>query len=430
MSIDDVGDDDWGVYQRPNSKFYWMRLRKPDGSGWIRESTKETSLNKAQRVALRAAIRLEERARLGMPTTSVSFAHAAEDYIAVLSEPRLSPKRGKSERYINNEISCLRRYPIAFFADKPIDEIDQNAIHDYMHWRLSYWASPENQNEKQTVTINGKPVTRKTRKGKDLQSGEMSWLREVFAHSVSRGWTSKSRIPDLSAQIRKPNPRPGIDVDLIMSIVNGDDGTAFIGKPRKDIDRVIRRKLMALIKVLLETGMRYGEAMSLRWCDVETDTIGSQFIKFNIRESKTTCRVVVGPAHLLADAIYPMQSMKEYFADPNRPLFSVIDGENIRMPDYGKVFAGLMKSVKERGIDPNTGRRFTLYSMRHAYISDRVRNGARVDIIAKATGTSPAMVKTFYDHSLPIHHTDELLKGVNERHKRQLAEAVRANKRK
>ena len=45
------------------------------------------------------------------------------------------------------------------------------------------------------------------------------------------------------------------------------------------------------------------------------------------------------------------------------------------------------------------GKRYALYDLRHTWITNRVKNGMDVHMIAKLAGTSIAMIERYYDHS-------------------------------
>ena len=89
---------------------------------------------------------------------------------------------------------------------------------------------------------------------------------------------------------------------------------------------------------------------------------------------------------------------------PSAPLFPI--------KDFKRSFRNLLKATNlEYDAD---GRRRTIYSLRHFYITFLIENGVTTAMIAANTLTSEAMINKYYNHLKPKMVADQLsMKGID-----------------
>ncbi len=186
-------------------------------------------------------------------------------------------------------------------------------------------------------------------------------------------------------------------------------------------NRAVRRDRMMLrdyVLILGNTGIRVGEARTLKWRDV-TEVGGSIDTPANIVLSvsgKTGKREVVAQSAevkkyfkrirdlRLAELTTPDTPKPQL--DPNGFIFCHKDGSAIG--SFKKSFAALIKSAK---VESNShGELRTIYSLRHTYATFRLQHGVHQYSLAKNMGTSVAMLEQYYGHTSNIASAEELTK--------------------
>jgi len=185
----------------------------------------------------------------------------------------------------------------------------------------------------------------------------------------------------------------------------------------------VRRDRMMLrdyVLILANTGIRVGEARTLKWRDV-TEVGGGKGVPANIVltvSGKTGKREVVARSadvkkyfkriHDLRVEELTVEGKPKPKIDPNSLVFCHKDGSEIG--SFKKSFAALMKKAKvERD---SHGDLRSLYSLRHTYATFCLQHGVQVYTLAKNMGTSVAMIEQYYGHTTNIASAAELTKRV------------------
>ena len=188
-------------------------------------------------------------------------------------------------------------------------------------------------------------------------------------------------------------------------------------------NRAVRRDRMMLrdyILILSNTGIRIGEARTLKWRDV-TEVGGSAGVPGTIVvtvSGKTGKREVVARSadvkkyfkriHELRIEELTVEGKPKPKLDPNSLVFCHKDGEPVGT--FKKSFLALLKLANvERDTHGNLR---TLYSLRHTYATFCLQHGVQVYTLAKNMGTSVAMIEQYYGHTTNIQSADELTKRV------------------
>jgi hypothetical protein len=92
--------------------------------------------------------------------------------------------------------------------------------------------------------------------------------------------------------------------------------------------------------------------------------------------------------------------------DDDSYIFCDQDGNTIK--DFREGFNSV---IREAGVETDRdGNKYTIYSLRHFYITMRLRfgKGLRIHSLAKNCGTSVAMIEQFYSDAISTDFKDEL----------------------
>jgi integrase len=188
----------------------------------------------------------------------------------------------------------------------------------------------------------------------------------------------------------------------------------FVKSP---IGKVVRDRTMLInyVLILANTGIRVGEARTLKWRDLS-----------QIPQAKNSnlppdialfVRGKTGPRQVVARTpdvkIYFKRILELREAELGRKpanddyVFCNRDGTPIG--SFKKSFESLMKAA---GVETDShGNKRTIYSLRHTYATFRLNEGVHQFVLAKNMGTSVAMLEKHYGHTSNIASAAELTKG-------------------
>lgn len=188
-------------------------------------------------------------------------------------------------------------------------------------------------------------------------------------------------------------------------------------------NRAVRRDRMMLrdyVLILANTGIRVGEARTLKWRDV-TEIGGGEGMPANIVltvSGKTGKREVVARSadvktyfkriHDLRIAELTDDQKPTPKLDPESLIFCHKDGSEIA--SFKKSFSALIKAAKVERDSHGDVR--TIYSIRHTYATFCLQHGVHQFTLARNMGTSVAMLEQYYGHTSNIAAATELTKRV------------------
>ena len=188
-------------------------------------------------------------------------------------------------------------------------------------------------------------------------------------------------------------------------------------------NKAVRRDRMMLrdyVLILANTGIRVGEARTLKWRDV-TEIGGDKGMPANIVltvSGKTGKREVVARSadvktyfkriHDLRIAELTEEDKPKPKIAPDSLIFCHKDGSEIA--SFKKSFSALIKAAKVEKDSHGDVR--TLYSLRHTYATFCLQHGVHQFTLARNMGTSVAMLEQYYGHTSNIAAATELTKRV------------------
>ncbi|KKO45442.1 integrase [Arsukibacterium ikkense] len=150
--------------------------------------------------------------------------------------------------------------------------------------------------------------------------------------------------------------------------------------------------LSLFIKLLHLTGLRYGELQHIRFQDVKPQKIGGvDAYILQITKSKTVMRDVI----ISEDAYRTIQFVKI------QKNIRALDTDHVfsREPGVFPDFTNILKEDRNRYKDrykANNVDDITLYQLRHTFITEKIKEGKTLFLIAQHCGTSVQMIEDYY----------------------------------
>ena len=170
-------------------------------------------------------------------------------------------------------------------------------------------------------------------------------------------------------------------------------------------------RMFPIIFLALATGLRRGEVLGLRWCDVDLEgrrlTVAQSLeqtvaggLKFKAPKTKRSSRTIALSLALVEELqTYRARQATERLAlgmgrDPAGLVFTSIDGAPLRPDGVTWRFA---KLVDQAGV-----RRISFHGLRHTHATDLLRAGVHPKIASERLGhSSVATTLDIYSHALP-----------------------------
>jgi len=194
----------------------------------------------------------------------------------------------------------------------------------------------------------------------------------------------------------------------------------FLDKGKHKNDKRIRRHRMMLRAYILfmsNTGLRVGEARHLRWSDISerTNKLGKRVVVVRVSEEQSKVRKnrsAYGNVVGRYTALRALERWKDYLASTGEEWS---EERNIFCDSSGKVVRdfreGFNSVIREANVEfDDNGNKYTIYSLRHTYITFRLQFGKNLSIhsLARNCRTSVSMIEQFYSDAVSEDFVDEL----------------------
>ncbi len=365
QTIDLRGDGRILLYPRGAKGTYQARIKVPNSTGFVIKTTKTNRLHEATAFAVSLYDELYHHVKQGGALKS------SPTYKAVYEEWILYEKR----RGITDTVN---RYSVPFFAKDPIDRINEARLTDFWLHRRSTFL--------------------KRRASNNTLLRECTYMNGLFRYAKAKGYITF--IPELNPlEIAPEKTRRPTFTEREWRIITRHMREWLKLLTSKTVHHNpvhIRDRVIAInyFLILANTGIRVGEARTLRWRDVRTSKDGFTII---VVKGKTGEREVVAQK---GTATY-FDRIKQYTGNQDL-VFCHPDGEPIG--SLKKAFASLLESAKV----PKGAR--TIYSLRHLYATFRLQHGTNPYLLAKNMGTSVEMIEKHYGHIINSDMAEQITK--------------------
>lgn len=366
------------LYQRDDVKdaLWQCRIKIKGHSGYVRRSTGELEFERAKEAALLILGELKQRVTQSLPLKRKTFSDVAASFLRD-AETRWKEGRNSEGRYVLIK-GTVNRYLMPYFGKRDITLIQKKDLMAYRAWRQEYWVTGPGFEE---TGRKKKPPTQATLKQ------EWTVLRGVFLHGVDLGVVPQNMLPFLKHEKSSVNKRPAFTQEeyekLRLFLMHWPFKT---NNPRVRQDRTLLR---FYVMIMVNSGMRVGEARPLKWRDVGSySNDHGTWVTCTVK-GKTGERLVVCQPGV--ERYLEILRKRDYKTEPDDLVFCHEDGEPIEN------WTGFYTMLRAAGIEHDTnGNRHTLYSLRHTYATFRLQNGTNVYWLKKNMGTSVAMIERHY----------------------------------
>jgi integrase len=398
------------LYKRARSSRWQARIKRTDGE-WLAVSCRTDDFEAARKAAIERQRQMRDAQSKGLVDVSRRFVDVARLTIKHL-EAEIDAGVGK---VVNRDYKqVINRYLIPALGKYQINRIDHKALVELDAFRNTLLKRQPNRS-----TLNTHNAA----------------LRRVFKTAIDRGFILPLQVPQLINRGKPPRSRPYFDPEDYRRVSR--NLREFAGTGHKKVARHLRDLLWDYALILANTGMRTGvEALELKWNQIKrTKEIDLKSVKreqidvlkFSVvgkkRARTLICRDIDGsvstPLRRIQSRFPALASLsdKELFK-VDQYVFRTVDGSrpnHARLVRAFKVFLTKVNLLKDK-----EGQVRTLYSLRHTYATNQLRNGVSWDDLAIQMGTSRAMLERHYS-KFKVEDRAADFSGLSEKRKKDAA---------
>lgn len=350
---------------------------------WLRNTTKQTDLEKAKKTATDMYLRAKYREEEGLPIVSKRF-----DAVARIVKQKLQAAIDANEAKVvfNDYITAIDKYLIPFFGSYNVASIDYKLIKKFAEWR-------------------DKKLGRVT-KASTINTHN-SVLNRIFEEGVANGYLNKTQIPLLQNKGVKAERRPNFTLDEYRKLVRFMRKwvSDVKGKRNKVID--MRFLLRDYVLILANTGMRHGtESYGVKWKDLSWHVDnGRRMLMINVKgkvgqrelAARYNCRRYFERIYQRTIDLQQYKSLDELIEKGvDEYVFRLADGT--KTENLAHAFTRLLKEA-DLLVDRQTNTNRSLYSLRHTYATFALLY-EKIDVfdLEVQMGTSVQMIRKHYAH--------------------------------
>ena len=354
---------------------YYARIRTLGSGKYIWRSLKTTNEQTAVDLGRRLLFQIEQRAEQGLPPKSKLFAAVIDDYIRYRERDH---RHGKTSAGMLRQIIRVSKFWREYAGELAVEAIDDKVMREFIPWRRDYYAKFKKLPKNAKLHPTDKTLQWDMMIGKAI----IRW-----AHEQGSSW--KARLLTVTFTPKKKRVRPAFELSEYRRLWR--TLCRRIKAARDERTRTSRELLRHYVLVLANSGIRPGEAHKLRVRDVHPfmDEKGRNNYRFVVR-GKTGERDVI--VRSVAAKRLDKYLTKRRAEDPAGLLFAMPDGSKII-----SLIDQLNAALKEAGIERSSfGEKYSVYSLRHFYAVNALRNGVGVFEVARNMGTSVQMIQEYY----------------------------------
>lgn len=359
------------------------------GSGkYIWRSLKTDRLEIAKPAALKLLHEIEFKQDRGLPIFDRTFGDVIDEYVALRQQQHdRNGDRPKELNYTSTamlrQIKRVSKFWRAYAGDKPVTSIDDTMLKDYVDWRRDYYAY-----------VKILPKNAKRHPTDKTLLWESTLGRTLLKFATERGYRANMPMPLYRFKLRNHRVRPAFSSAEINIILNRIE--QWIDEAKNDVWRYTRILLRNYVQILINSGMRVGEANNLKRRDVTVFRDENQRLNYRfIVRGKTGEREVVLRSHAVKYVDLALEHAVN--KEPDSWLFCMRNGQKIKtlIDQFDVVLQSAGMGCDAKGF------KFTLYSLRHSYAVDAIRRGIPIYEISRNMGTSLEVLQKYYaNHAL------------------------------
>ena len=374
---------------RPKQK--WLcRLKVPNGTGYLYRGTGTSDPYEARKFADKIYDELRLKVMIGEAVTNKNFEKLLSEFESNY------PAEAPSEKRVTDILQFLRNYASPYFAKNKLTELTEAEVTKLFDWRRANFKKKKPANttilaEMSNFKVFADWCYRRGYFKKRVEFERPSLIESPRCHFTEKDWAILTR--------------------FLREWVKGAKGKS--GPIYRD-----RLMLTNYVLILANTGVRVGEARTLKWSDI--DTFVGDDEKENIVlevKGKTGAREVVARTPVVKDYFQRIWDLrlKELGTKPSMGEFVFCHKDGKSIHSFKKGFNAL---IKEAGVEfDSNGQRRVIYSLRHTYATFRLHEGVNAYTLARNMGTSVKMLESFYGHTSNRAMASELTKTRSKQRK-------------
>ena len=374
------------LYKRPASTRWQARIRRTSNE-WFAMSCRTSDFEAAKKIATERQRQMLDAQSSGLVDVSRRFSDVAKLTIKHL-DAEVEAGLGK---VVNRDYKqVINRYFIPALGKYQIHQIDHKALVSLDAYRNKKIGRQPNKS-----TINTHNAA----------------LKRVFKTAVDRGYLLPFQVPQLVNRGRPTKARPYFDRDEYRKLSR--NLREFAGTGHKGYSQQLRDLLWDYVLILANTGMRTGtEALNLKWNQIkrtfEVDESSPnrekiKVLKFSVVGKKRARTLIC--RDIEDNVTNPLKRIQERFPElaklSDKELYSrdvyVFRTPNGNVPKHERLCKTFKLYLEKHDLLKNKeGNVRTLYSLRHSYATNQLRNGVSWDELAIQMGTSRTMLERHY----------------------------------
>ena len=366
---------------------WYCRVKLPKEDRYKTISLKTESADIAREKAFDYDADVRFRLKHDVPVFNRSFSIVAKEYMAA---QEIRAARGEISKDRPRKLRTVIDGPMqAYIGSTQVHLIGQETWENYPGWRRE----------------NGVGRYRDKRISDSTIRFEMSVLAAVVGFAVTKRYMAASLIFEKKPKL-KTMRRDEFTLEEYRKLHTV--GRAWVAKASKPSSVWYRTVAYNFILIMCNTGMRTGEAKTLRWRDVKPakDREGREIVVLFV-QGKGKSRNLVAPKSVL-DYLERIRALSKA-TQPDDRVFTTITGKPAKT-----IYKNMIESVLvEAGVrDGHNGIPRSTYCFRHTYATFRLSEGVDVYFLAEQMGTSVKMIEDHYGHVNTVKHADRVLMGM------------------
>jgi len=391
----------------------WYCALKILGKKTIRRSLKTSIKDEAERKAEDIWFDLNQRSERGLSLSTKRFDLVANSFLSdlekkVQQDSKLEPIQQQFKpSLLKNKLLDIQKFLIPYFDGKNLQDITDQDILNFEHWRRNYWISGEGANQPHIeFNRNGRKVRRAklAREQKEPNwntiNKELTTLRQIFEFARKSNIVEGREIPVIK-NIRKPRntktKKPGLTEQEVKHLL-----ATLVLRYKSQSNPKHKRShklLLHYISWMCLTGMRVAEAKNLKISDCRKfQKDAKNYLKVFVH-GKGKSRELIA----LDEAITVLDKLV-YFHKNNAVLHDWEYNEDLYLfsDQYGNTIGsfanGLNRALNDAGLlhdvygDKRSGGAFRKYYITHALIVGNINYFE----LAKQTGNSIQVIEEYY----------------------------------
>lgn len=357
------------------SGIYYARIRTAASGKYIWRSLKTSNEQTAVDLGRRLLFQLEQRADEGLPPKSKLFASVIDDYIRYRERDH---RHGKTSAGMLRQIIRVSKFWREYAGKLAVEAIDDKAMREFIPWRRDYYAPIKKLPKNAKLHPTDRTIQFDLMVGKAM----VRWAHQ-------QGFRGKQALPTVTFTPKKKRVRPAFEPSEYRILWRTLCRRIRDAKDKRT--EVSRELLRHYVLVIANSGLRPGEANDLNVRDVHA---------FKDEKGRSNYRLVVRGKTGERDVIIRSAAAKRLDKLLAKRRATNPTGRLLAMPDESRITTlidQLDAALKEAGVQRNSfGEKYSIYSFRHFYAVQALRNGIGVFEVARNMGTSVQIIQEYY----------------------------------